>query len=147
VGRFACVTMSVQQLQIVVALIPTLGFRNEMIDFEGIILREVQPTCAAASLLFAQVSCHAEADGRMTAQACAPIHPIAIIRTPGGLDFHMAADGRVGVQREGASFQRWLEAPAFALIYPPVFAHDPVLGLIRMAGHGPTAQLRIERMV
>jgi hypothetical protein len=66
VGRFACVTMSVQQLQIVVALIPALGFWNDMIDFEGIMLREVQPTCAAASLLFAQVPCHAEADGRMT---------------------------------------------------------------------------------
>ena len=131
--------MSVQQLQIVVSLIAALGFRNDMIDFEGIMLREVQPTRVTASLLFAQVSCHAEADGRMTAQACAPIHPIAIIRAPGGLDFHMAADGRVGVQREGASFQRWLEAPALALVYPPVFAHDPVLGLMQMRD---LAQLR-----
>ena len=82
----------------------------------------------------------------MTAHACAPIHPIALIRAPGGLDFPMAADGRVGVQREGASCQR-LAAPALALVDTPVCAHDPVLGLVRMAGHGPTAQVRLERMV
>jgi hypothetical protein len=139
--------MSVHQLPIVVALLPAWGFWNDMIDFEGIMLREVQPPCAAASLLFAQVPCHAEADGRMTAQACTPLPPVAIIRTPGGLDFHMAAAGRVRVPRECPSFPRWLEAPAFALVYPPVFAHAPVLGLIRMAGHGPAAQLRLERMV
>src|SRR5262245_51776921 len=131
--------MSVQQLQVVIVLLPALGFWKDMIDFESVLLREVQSTRAAASLLLAEVSRDARAGGGMSSQACAPIHPIAIIRTPGGLDFHMAADGRVGVQREGASFQRWLEAPAFPLVYPPVFAHDPVLGLIGMAGHGPTA--------
>ena len=85
--------MSVQQLQIVVVFIPALGFWNDMIDFEGILLREVQSTRATAPLLFAQVPCHAGADGGMPSQACAPIHPVAIIWTPGGLDFHMAADG------------------------------------------------------
>ena len=138
-GRFARVTMSVQQLQIVVALLPALGFRKEMIDFESILLREVRPTRAAASLLLAEVSRDARADGGMPSQAYTPIYPISVIRTPGGLDFHLAADGRVGVQREGASFHRGLEAPTFALVDPPVFAHDPVLGLIWMAGHSPTA--------
>ena len=57
--------MSMQQLQIVVALIPALGFWNDMIDFEGIMLCEVQPTCAAASLLLAEVLRHAGADGWM----------------------------------------------------------------------------------
>jgi hypothetical protein len=40
-GRFARVTMSVQQLQIVEARLPTLGFGNDMIDFEGVVFREV----------------------------------------------------------------------------------------------------------
>jgi hypothetical protein len=126
-GRFARVTMSVQQLQIVVALLPALGFGKDMIDFESILLREVLPTRAAASLLLAEVSRDARADGGMPSQAYTPIHPIAIIRTPGGLDFHLAADGRVGMQRKGAPFPRGLEAPAFTLVYPPVFAHDPAL--------------------
>ena len=89
--------MSVQQLQIVDVLTPALGFGNDMIDRESILLREVQSTRAAASLLLAEVSCDARADGGMPSQASAPLHPIALIRTPGGLDFHMAADGRVGV--------------------------------------------------
>ena len=59
----------------------------------------------------------------------------------------MAVNGRVGVQRQRASFLGGLEAPAFALVDTPIFAHDPVLGLIRMAGQRPTAQLRIERVV
>src|SRR5262245_47918710 len=131
--------MSVQQLQVVIVLLPALGFWKAMIDFERILLRAVQPTRAAASLLRAEVSRDARADGGMPSQACAPIHPIALIRTPGGLDFPMAADGRVGGQREGASFQWWLEAPAFPLVDPPVCAQDPVFGLLWMAGHGPTA--------
>ena len=146
-GCFARVTMSVQQLQIIVALMPTLGFWNDMIDCEGIVLREVQPPRPASSLLLAEASCHAGTDGRMTSQAYAPIHPISIIRTTSGLDLHMAAYGRVGVQRQRSSLHRWLEEPTFARIDTPVFAHDPVLGFIWMAGHGPAAQLHIERMV
>ena len=138
-GRFACVTMSVQQLQIGVVLIPALGFWNDMIDFEGIVLREVQPTCPAAPLLLAEASCHAGADGRMTSQAYAPLHPISIVWTTSGLDFHMAANGCVGVQCQRSSLRRRVEAPACALIDTPVWAHDPVLGLVRMAGHGPAA--------
>jgi hypothetical protein len=139
--------MSVQQLQIVDVLTPALGFGNDMIDFESILLRDVQPTRTAASLLLAEVLCHAGANGRMPSQTGAPIHPISIIRTPGGLDFHMAVNGRVRVQRQRASFPGGLEAPAFALVDTPVLGHDPVLRLLGMAGHGPTAQLRIERMV
>jgi len=64
-GRFVRVTMSVQQLQIVGVRLPTLGFGNDMIDFEGVVFREVEPTCAAASLLLAEVLRHAGADGWM----------------------------------------------------------------------------------
>ena len=68
-GRFARVTMSVQPLQIVVALLPALSFWNAMIDFERILLRKVQPTRTASVLVVCAGPCHAGADGRMTAQA------------------------------------------------------------------------------
>src|SRR5262249_29368280 len=109
--------------------------------------RNIQPPRAAASLLLAEVPGSTGADGRMTSQASAPIHPISIIRTAGGLHFHMAANGCVGVQRERASFLWRFGRPAFALVDTPVLAHNPVLGLVRMAGERPTAQLRIERVV
>ena len=131
--------MSVQQLQIVVALIPTLGLWNDMIDFEGVVLREVQPTCPAAPLLLAEASCHAGADGRMTSQAYAPIHPISIVWTTSGLDFHMALMACVGMADQAYPVVGWLEGPALSVVHTPVFAHDPVLGLVRMAGHGPAA--------
>jgi hypothetical protein len=83
----------------------------------------------------------------MTAQAWAPSHPSASLRTLGGGDFPMAAAGRGGVQREGASCYREWEAPACALVSPPVCAHEPGRGLLRMAGQGPPAPSRRERMV
>ena len=134
-------------MHVVLVRLPALGFGKAMLDCERILLREVEPTRAAASLVLAEVARDARADGGMPSQACAPLPPSARIRPPGGLDFPMAAAGCGGVPREGASFQRWLEAPAFPLVYPPVFAHEPVLGLLWMAGHGPTASLRIERIV
>jgi hypothetical protein len=133
------VTMAMPQWPVVFVPLPALGFGKNMIDCKGILLRAVQSTRAAASLLLAEVARAARTDGGMPSQACPPIPPSAIIRAPGGLAFPMAADGPVGVQREGTAFPRWLAAPAFTLVYPPVFAHDPGLGLIGMAGHGPTA--------
>src|SRR5690349_4707122 len=101
--------MSVQQWQMVVALLPTLGLWNDMLDFEGVVLRAVPPACPAAPLGLAEASCHAGADGRMPSQAYAPLHPIAIVWTTRGLDFHMAADGCVGVQCPRSSLRRRLE--------------------------------------
>jgi hypothetical protein len=45
--------MSVQQLQVAIVLLPALGFWKDMIDFESILLRKVQPARTAASLLLA----------------------------------------------------------------------------------------------
>ena len=143
--RFRIVAVSMKRLQVAIARIASIAIH--MIDLDPVIIVEAQLTVPTAPMLLFEELGQSSTDARVPSSSLTPIHPVAIIRTPGGLDFHMAADGRVRVQRECASFQRWLEAPAFALVYPPVFAHDPVLGLIRMAGHGPTAQLRIERMV
>ena len=66
-SRFASMTMPMQQLQVVEASTPALGFGNDMIDFDGVVFCEIQSTCAASSPLMFQESSHARADGRMTA--------------------------------------------------------------------------------
>ena len=146
-GCFARVTMAVPQWHMIIALTPTWGFWHDMLDCEGLVLRVGQPPRPAAPWLLAEASCHAGPEGRMTAQADAPRHPLSIIRTPRGLDFPMAADGRVGVQRQRSSLPRGWEEPPCALLDTPGFAHDPGLGCIRMAGHGPAAPRRRERRV
>jgi hypothetical protein len=59
--------MSVQQLQVVESSTPALGFGNDVIDFDGVVLGEVQPTRAALSPLALEESSHAGVDRRMTA--------------------------------------------------------------------------------
>jgi hypothetical protein len=60
-------TMPMQQLQVVEASTPPLRFGNDVIDFDGVVLGEIQSTSAASALLMFQESSHARADGGMTA--------------------------------------------------------------------------------
>ena len=66
-SRFASMTMPMQQLQVVEASTPALGFGNDVIDFDGVVLGEIQSTSAASSLLMFQEWGHARADRGMTA--------------------------------------------------------------------------------
>lgn len=59
----------------------------------------------------------------------------------------MVLNGGLCVGGEGASFRGRLEAPPAAVVDPPVLAHDPVFGLLRMTAKGPGAQLHVQRII
>jgi hypothetical protein len=81
VGRFTCVTMSVQQLQVVSRLFPTLTFGNDVIDLDRVIFGELQSTCTTSALLLFQQPGYLRFHLWMASQSCAPIGPVAVIRT------------------------------------------------------------------
>ena len=41
----------------------------------------------------------------------------------------------------------WLEGPALSVVHPPVFAHDPVFGLVRVPVDSPAPEHCIEGVV
>ncbi len=64
-GRFALMTMSVQELQIVDSVTPSLFSRDEVIDFDHVAIGEIQLARAASSCLKLQESGHSRVDRRM----------------------------------------------------------------------------------
>jgi len=59
----------------------------------------------------------------------------------------MAADRRLVVLVQAEGPMGGLEDPSFALMDSPVFAYDPVLGLVRMAVDSPSPQHLIANVV
>ena len=59
----------------------------------------------------------------------------------------MAMDRRLGVRVQPEVAVGWLENPASALVDSPVFAHNPVLILVRVAVPRPGPQHAIENAV
>jgi hypothetical protein len=67
VGRFARVTMSMQQWQVVPSVVPTLDFGKDMVDFSGVALQEIQTARATFAPLLLQEPGHAWGCFRMAA--------------------------------------------------------------------------------
>jgi hypothetical protein len=132
-GRFADVTMSVQQWQVVFRFLPALGFGKDMIDFDRGVLSAVQPTGLPCALLLFQEPGDLWFYCWVASQSCAPIDPVAVIRTPGSLHFHITPMGRVGMTEESCPTLGRLKRPALAVVHPPVFACAPVFGGVRMS--------------
>ena len=146
-GRFTRVTMSVQQLHVVSRLFPTLTFGNDVIALNRVILGEMQPTGATSALLLFPQPGYLRFPLGVASQSCAPLDPVAVIRTPCSLHFPVAPVWCVGMTEESCPTLGRLKGPALSIIHAPVFACDSVFGGVRMSVDCPAPPPRIERVV
>ena len=121
-GCFRIVTMSMQQLQVVSRILPSLDFGNDVIDFHLVSIHEVPLAFPALPLLVFQEPGDARGYVWMASYAFAPVDPVSVIWTACALDFHMALDGGVGVAGEASPTVWWLEGPPLPIVHSPVFA-------------------------
>ena len=146
-GCFPLVTMSMQPLQVVSRLTPSLSLGNDVIDFHLVSGHEVPSTCPALPLLLLQESGDSRGYVWLASCSSAPIDPVSVVWTARALDFHMSLDGGVRVASEGYPAVGCLERPPFPIVHSPVFARDPVLLLVWVAGACPSSQHRVDRVV
>lgn len=146
-GCFPIVTMSMQQLQVVSRLTPSLSFGNDVIDFHLVSVHEVSSTFPALPLLLLQESGDSRGYVWMASYSSAPVDPVSVVWTARALDFHMSLDGGVRVASEGYPAVGCLESPPFPIVHSPVFARDPVFLLVWVAGDCPSSQHRVDRVV
>jgi hypothetical protein len=146
-GRLTCMTMSVQQLPVVSRLLLTLTFENNMIDLDRVILGELQSTGTTSALLWFQQPGYLRFALGRASHSCAPIGPVAVIRTPCTVHFHVAPVWRVGMREESCPTVGRLKGPTLSLIHAPVLACDWVFGGVRMSVDCPAPQHRIARVV
>jgi hypothetical protein len=78
-GRFPYVTMSMEQLQVVSRLFPTLACGKDVLDLDQVLIGEVQPTGPTYALLLFQEPGYLWFYLRMASQSCTPIDPVAVI--------------------------------------------------------------------
>ena len=92
-GCFLLVTMSMQQLQVVSRLTPSLGFGNDVIDFHLVSMHEVPSAFPALPLLLLQERGDSRGYVWMVSYSFAPVDPVSVVWTARALDFHMSLDG------------------------------------------------------
>jgi hypothetical protein len=76
---------------------PALTFGRDVVNFQKIIVFEVQSTPAASSCLLLQELAFDPAQQVVFAESLAPIHEVSIIWACSSLDFHMMPDMRLGM--------------------------------------------------
>lgn len=118
-----------QPLQVVSRFLPALGFGQDVVDFDRVFRGEVESTGLTSALLPFEESGHVGFHFRMASQSCAPIDPVAVIRTLGALHFHVAPVWRVVMAVESYLSLCRLKRPALTVVHAPVFAGDPVFGV------------------
>lgn len=72
----------------------------------------------------------------MATQSCAPVEPIAVIRTAVTLDFHVPRDARLTVNAQSQRAVRGREGGKFHFS-PPVLARRRSPGVLRVTSSGP----------
>jgi hypothetical protein len=93
--RFRMMAVSMQRLPIRRARIAVLAI--DMVHLDAVGLLEVQPTVTTPAVLRFEQPCQFGTDHWMPSLSCAPVHPIAIVRTAIALDFAMAPNRDLAV--------------------------------------------------
>jgi hypothetical protein len=142
VGRFSRVTLARQPVQVVPSVVPTWDVGKDRVDFCGVALHAIQTARAPFAPVLVQEPGHAWGRFPMAASACPPIYPVPVIRTAGALHWPMALMACGGLADQASPGVGWREGPALSLVHPPVLAHAPGLGLVRVPGDGPAPEPR-----
>jgi hypothetical protein len=112
---------------------------RDMVNFDEIIILEVQSTPAAFSCLLLQEFAFGPVQQVMFAESLAPIHEVSIIWAGRSFDFDMPLDMRLRViPQSGFPIS---EYPATAFIHMPVLVGDPTFAFVWMAVSGPLLEL------
>src|SRR5215470_10440130 len=81
--------MSMEQLEIVSRIAPSLLLGQDVIDFDGVTIHEVQTACSTSPLLLLQEPGDARWYIGMASEASAPVQPVSVIGAAGALYFHI----------------------------------------------------------
>jgi hypothetical protein len=146
-GRLTRVTMSVQPWPVVSRLLPTLTCGHDGIALDRVILGARPSTGATSALLRFQQPGYRRLHRWVASPSCAPIDPVAVIRTPCAWPFHVAPVWCVGLTEESCPTMGRLQGPALSIIHAPVLACDSVCGGVRLSGDCPAPQQRLARVV
>src|SRR5258708_22151597 len=127
-------------------LTPALASGGDVIYLNLISILEEQSTPAAFPLLFVQELTELPIQHGMTPEPLCPVKQVTIIRACLSLHFDMLLDRSCSVLSEFYSV--WSsEYPALAVIYTPVFPHNPMHVFVWVSTFGPATQLMVERTV
>src|ERR1700704_5071098 len=89
-------TVTVQQLKIATVVIIAVSIH--MVNFNDVFGREQSATILASALLYFKQRCKVVRFGRVFAQTCSPVKPVAIERRTIALHFDMTANRRIGMR-------------------------------------------------
>src|SRR5437660_263518 len=109
-GRLRVVAMTMEQLPVGVAVLPTGRDGHHVVDFHPVSMANLQSTPAAPTLLPSQQDAGPSRQPWLAAKSAAPIRPVPIIRAAAALHLDVPLDrGRAvpGQLRPG----RWSEVP------------------------------------
>ncbi len=115
---------------------------RDMVNFDEIIILEVQSTPLAFSCLLLQEFAFGSVQQVMLAESLAPIHEVSIIWACSSFDFDMALDMRLRVIPQGGFPVG--EDPAVAFIHMPVLVGDPTFAFVWMSVSCPLLELEKE---
>src|SRR6516165_1348745 len=145
--RFRIMAVSMKRLQIRRARIAVLAI--DMVHLDAVVMLEVQPTVTTPAPLRFEQPCQFGTDHWMPSLSCAPVHPIAIVRTAIALDFDMSHNRylavspkarRVRVRRRGGKGQACAQSM-------PVAPGDPSDRCARMSPACPGSELDPGEMI
>src|SRR5215207_2811987 len=122
---FHVMAMSMQDLQIAQAGILTVPV--DVVDLQGVIMLDVQPTVGTAPALLFQQGRQSSTDRWVSSMSSTPIHPIAIVRTPITSDFCMSPNRDLAMRCEHrlALTSCWGRKNPTRVVMGPVAMEDP----------------------
>ena len=129
------VTMSMEELPVVVTISPASGFRDSVINFQFVLRLNVHSTVSTFPVLPFQKCCHSSWCTRMLASSFCPVNPIAVVGTFAFAYFDVPFDGRFRMSVKGF--------PVFGckvprVLFPsPVFVVNPAPGFVGMTTSRP----------
>jgi hypothetical protein len=138
-GVSLVMAMSMKQTFIAHFFSSSLAFRSNMVNFQEIVIFEVQSTPSACPCLFLQEFAFDATQQVMFAEPLTPVDQVSVIWAGRSLDFDMTLNMGLWVVPQGGFSIR--EGPTFSFIHMPIGIGYPTLAFVWVSESCPVLQL------